>query len=74
MVLSKEEIARQLRVLQQSICTSIEGEDGRGEFVLDQWERPGGGGGDTRVIENGKVIEKETRFVLEGAPATMARN
>ncbi len=25
-------------------------------------------------IENGKVIEKETRFVLEGAPATMARN
>ena len=58
MVLSKEEIARQLRVLQQSICTSIEGEDGRGEFVLDQWVRPGGGGGDTRVIENGKVIEK----------------
>jgi len=45
-------------LLQLSICEAIESEDGTGKFQLDQWQRPGGGGGDTRVIENGNVIEK----------------
>lgn len=58
MVLTKEEIAERFRSLQQSICKSIEREDGLAAFVIDQWQRPGGGGGDTRVIENGAVIEK----------------
>lgn len=58
MALSKEQIANRLRKLQLNICAAIEEEDGEGKFQLDQWERPGGGGGDTRVIENGSVIEK----------------
>ena len=58
MAIDKEQIAERLKLLQQSICKAIEAEDGKGTFQLDQWHRPGGGGGDTLVIENGKVIEK----------------
>lgn len=58
MALNKEQIAERLKRLQLSICSAIEAEDGRAKFQLDQWQRPGGGGGDTRVIEDGKVIEK----------------
>jgi coproporphyrinogen III oxidase len=58
MDIDKEQIAARLKLLQLSICEAIESEDGTGKFQLDQWQRPGGGGGDTRVIENGNVIEK----------------
>ena len=58
MALDKEQIAARLRQFQQTICEAIEKEDGKATFQLDQWQRPGGGGGDTRVIENGDVIEK----------------
>jgi coproporphyrinogen III oxidase len=44
--------------LQQSICNALEMEDGKGEFISDIWIRPEGGGGDTRVMLNGDVIEK----------------
>ena len=36
----------------------MEKEDGSVKFSEDRWERPGGGGGITRIIEGGKVIEK----------------
>ena len=32
--------------------------DGAAKFIEDAWERPEGGGGKTRVISNGNVIEK----------------
>lgn len=44
--------------LQDSICTALEQADGLGRFREDHWERPGGGGGRSRVIENGRIIEK----------------
>ena len=44
--------------LQDDICQQLQEEDGRGEFVEDSWQRQEGGGGRTRVITNGKVIEK----------------
>jgi coproporphyrinogen III oxidase len=44
--------------LQNRICAALEAVDGKAMFVEDQWERPGGGGGKTRVIGNGKVFEK----------------
>jgi Coproporphyrinogen III oxidase len=44
--------------LQDRICTALEQEDGKAVFVEDQWERPEGGGGKTRVISNGQVFEK----------------
>jgi coproporphyrinogen III oxidase len=44
--------------LQDQICKVLEEVDGVAKFREDIWERPEGGGGRTRVIENGKVIEK----------------
>ncbi|MEL6862851.1 MAG: oxygen-dependent coproporphyrinogen oxidase [Bacteroidota bacterium] len=43
--------------LQDRICTALEDMDGQGRFHQDLWERPGGGGGRTRIIQ-GAVIEK----------------
>jgi coproporphyrinogen III oxidase len=56
--MEKEQIRDWLKNLQQDICSSIEKADGTGKFTSDKWERPGGGGGDTRVIVNGSVLEK----------------
>ena len=44
--------------LQDEICSALEKSDGAAKFVEDAWDRPEGGGGRTRVISNGKVIEK----------------
>ena len=44
--------------LQDQICKGLEDIDGSTKFREDIWERPEGGGGRTRVIENGKVFEK----------------
>lgn len=45
--------------LQQRLCKSIENEDGKATFFEDLWQYgEGGGGGDTRVIADGDVIEK----------------
>ena len=44
--------------LQEKICAALEKADGGAVFVLDEWERLGGGGGRTRVISGGNVFEK----------------
>ena len=44
--------------LQDDICSALEISDGKAAFIEDKWERPEGGGGKTRVISNGNVIEK----------------
>lgn len=44
--------------LQDRICERLEQEDGTARFVQDEWQREGGGGGRTRVIADGAVIEK----------------
>lgn len=43
--------------LQDRICAMLEAEDG-GHFISDEWTREEGGGGRSRVLENGRVIEK----------------
>ena len=43
--------------LQQSIVASLEAFDGT-PFRADGWDRPGGGGGLTRVIEEGRFFER----------------
>jgi coproporphyrinogen III oxidase len=55
---TKEFISEQLVALQQRICAALEEEDGKGKFSEEKWEREGGGGGITRVIQHGNVIEK----------------
>jgi coproporphyrinogen III oxidase len=44
--------------LQDQIVAGLEAVEGKAKFREDIWERPEGGGGRTRVIENGAVIEK----------------
>lgn len=44
--------------LQDRICQQLQDEDGSARFREDDWQRPGGGGGRTRVIADGAVIEK----------------
>lgn len=44
--------------LQNKICAAIELADGKEKFIEDEWERPEGGGGKTKVISNGDVFEK----------------
>ena len=57
-MITKEEIALKFRKLQDSICTSLEYEDGKSTFLQEDWERTEGGGGITRIIEGGELIEK----------------
>lgn len=47
-----------IQSLQDSICTALEAIDGKATFKEDIWKRKEGGGGRTRVIENGAVFEK----------------
>ena len=54
----KEEITDKFRDLQNSICSALENEDGKSVFHEDRWDRPEGGGGISKVIENGSLIEK----------------
>jgi coproporphyrinogen III oxidase len=44
--------------LQDSICAALEAEDGRARFKEDSWQRPEGGGGRSRVMQDGAVFEK----------------
>ena len=43
--------------LQDRICSTLTTEDGQ-DFREDAWDRPGGGGGRSRVLEDGQVFEK----------------
>jgi coproporphyrinogen III oxidase len=54
----KEKFVSYIRTLQNTITSSLEVLDGKALFKEDVWERPEGGGGRTRVIENGNVFEK----------------
>ncbi|MEQ8470797.1 MAG: oxygen-dependent coproporphyrinogen oxidase [Marinoscillum sp.] len=55
----KETIENRFKVLQDEICNSLEALDGSGEFHEDRWSRASdGGGGRSRIIINGDLIEK----------------
>ena len=54
----KDQFITYIKSLQNNITQSLEKEDGTSTFREDSWKRPGGGGGKTRVIENGGVFEK----------------
>jgi coproporphyrinogen III oxidase len=54
------EVKNYLLDLQSRICSALEEQDGGGVFITDEWTKTSGlrGGGRTRVLENGNVIEK----------------
>jgi len=47
-----------LKNLQDNICQTLEAVDDEGKFIEDNWVRAEGGGGRTRVMANGNVIEQ----------------
>ena len=55
---TKEEIRDWFKSLQIDICQQVEATDGKGKFISEIWERPGGGGGISRVLKEGNIIEK----------------
>ncbi|MEO6303536.1 MAG: oxygen-dependent coproporphyrinogen oxidase [Bacteroidia bacterium] len=58
MEINKETITGWLKNLQDSICKSLEEADGKSKFEEENWVREEGGGGRTRIIKEGNVIEK----------------
>ena len=54
----KNKFYNYIQNLQDLIVTGLESVETKAKFREDIWERPEGGGGRTRVIENGNVIEK----------------
>ncbi|MDH5544706.1 MAG: oxygen-dependent coproporphyrinogen oxidase [Gammaproteobacteria bacterium] len=53
-----EKVKAFLLGLQDDICSQLEQEDGEAKFVEDAWTREEGGGGRTRIIADGAVLEK----------------
>lgn len=56
--MTKEDVAREMRDLQDYICGELENLDSAGRFIEDKWQREQGGGGRTRIIESDQLIEK----------------
>nr|WP_298995860.1 oxygen-dependent coproporphyrinogen oxidase [uncultured Allomuricauda sp.] len=54
----KDPFYEYIQNLQDCITSKLETIDGKAKFQEDIWKRPEGGGGRTRVIENGAVFEK----------------
>jgi coproporphyrinogen III oxidase len=53
------DMASAARRLQAELCAALEALDGGAtRFRVDGWERPGGGGGRSAVLEDGAVFEK----------------
>jgi coproporphyrinogen III oxidase len=57
-MISKEEISAAYQLIQDEICAALEQLDGKATFEEEKWERDGGGGGRTRIIQNGNILEK----------------
>lgn len=55
---SLDAVKRYLLDLQDRICFALSQEDNDALFLEDSWEREQGGGGRSRVLENGAVFEK----------------
>ncbi|NNE29468.1 MAG: oxygen-dependent coproporphyrinogen oxidase [Saprospiraceae bacterium] len=56
--MDKMDVAAWFKTLQDQICAGLEGLDGKARFEEDLWERSEGGGGRTRVLQDGNLIEK----------------
>tara|TARA_B100001971_G_C18137528_1_gene508496 strand:+ start:80 stop:982 length:903 start_codon:yes stop_codon:yes gene_type:complete len=54
----KHKFYQYIQDLQNTITAGLEAIDGEAKFEEDIWVRPEGGGGRTRVIQNGNVFEK----------------
>lgn len=70
-------VQRFVEALQEKIVRDLESVDGAGSFRRDEWEREEGGGGITRVLEEGTVFERagvNTSAVHGPLPEKVAAN
>lgn len=75
MSISKLEIAEEYKRIQDEICKGLEHLDGVASFEEDLWDREEGGGGRTRVLSNGNLIEKGgVNFSAVHGPVSEAMN
>jgi coproporphyrinogen III oxidase len=51
-------LAERLRAWQDEVSGALEAADRSGRFREDRWDRPGGGGGRSRVLEGGELFER----------------
>ena len=67
-----------LTSLQSKICAALEEIDGGQTFATESWDRPEGGGGISRVLAEGEVIEKGgvnfSHVVGAGMPASATQH
>ncbi len=54
----RKQVENWFKNLQDQICAGLTTLDGKSQFREDLWDRAEGGGGRTRVITNGNLIEK----------------
>lgn len=57
-VMHPELVRTYLMGLQDRLCATIEEVDGRARYLTDEWQRAEGGGGRTRILAGGAVLEK----------------
>ncbi|QNL48577.1 oxygen-dependent coproporphyrinogen oxidase [Olivibacter sp. SDN3] len=57
-MIDKKEIAATYQQIQDEICSGLEKADGAEHFEEELWSREGGGGGRTRILQEGNVIER----------------
>jgi len=53
-----EAVEDYLRALQMRICSSLEDAESGEKFHHDQWDRSGGGGGESRILSGGDIFEQ----------------
>ena len=53
-----DDVKNYLVALQNRLCAELEQLDGKATFARDAWDRPGGGGGESRVLADGAVFEQ----------------
>jgi coproporphyrinogen III oxidase len=73
----KDKFYQYIQDLQNAITAKLEAIDDKAKFKEDLWNRQEGGGGRTRVIENGNVFEKggvNISAVHGELPATMRKH
>ena len=53
-----DDVRHWLISLQNRVCAELEALDGKATFLRDTWDRPDGGGGESRVMSDGAVFEQ----------------
>jgi coproporphyrinogen III oxidase len=54
----RNEVSAAYQEIQDRICGGLSLADGKAKFEEELWQRDGGGGGRTRILQQGNVIEK----------------